>query len=344
MKDSKIKRFKLLPVSHFVSDISYFSLFTFLMILLTSYFLLLTFSLYAGSGDEGKASAVFLKLDPSAQTAGFGSAYVARTDNVNSIYFNPAGLGFIDYYHGLFTYNDIFADIDYNYVAFAMPLKQGRWGGLGIGVTLLDYGSMTRTQLNDNQPVTGLGTFSADDLAVALSYGRKVMNEDLSLGITAKYVKEEIYTYDDNTFAVDLGLRWKTDVEGLTVGLTYRNIGGDLRFVREDDPLPRAFVGGFYYTKSFVQGRHKFGLAADVVAPNDGGTYAEVGGEYIFNDLFALRVGYNGQQEADAGLTLGGGFNFQNLSIDYAFVPYDELGDQHRVSLSLIFGYVSPKK
>lgn len=61
------------------------------------------------------------------------------------------------------------------------------------------------------------------------------------------------------------------------------------------------------------------------------------GWEYVAFKMLALRAGYNGRNETDSGITAGGGIQFNNLSIDYAFVPYGDLGNAHRFSVSARF-------
>lgn len=288
----------------------------------------------AGSGDEGSVSAGFLKIDPSASSAGFGSAFTARANDIHSIYFNPAGLSELKNYQGLFTYSDIFADIEYSYLAFAMPLDSGNYGAWGVSLSLMDFGDIERTQINGSNPVTGFGTFQADDFSVSLSYGKN-LNSRLSLGGTLKYVKEEIFTFNDNAFTFDLGMRYKMRYSGLTFGLVYRNLGGGIRFQNEEDPLPGQLAAGFYLERERPGHTLNFGL--DYTIPRDGSAYVGAGAEYTYDKLFSLRIGYNGLREEDDGLTLGAGFRFQYISVDYAFVPFEELGDQHRITVSMSF-------
>jgi RNA polymerase sigma factor (sigma-70 family) len=69
--------------------------------------------------------------------------------------------------------------------------------------------------------------------------------------------------------------------------------------------------------------------------------------EYMFNHLIALRVGYQtrGQDlktgsgsDPLTGITAGLGVRYGCLDFDYAFVPYNELGQTQRISLSFRFG------
>jgi hypothetical protein len=59
-------------------------------------------------------------------------------------------------------------------------------------------------------------------------------------------------------------------------------------------------------------------------------------------DTVSLRAGINtlglGDIAGLSGLSAGAGIAFSSLSVDYALVPFGELGLTHRLSLSLKFG------
>ena len=72
-----------------------------------------------------------------------------------------------------------------------------------------------------------------------------------------------------------------------------------------------------------------------MVIPIDDTPSLSVGGEYAIMGVFALRTGYKTGSDlgAAAGLRAGCGFILPRIGLDYAFAPYGELGDSHRVSL-----------
>ncbi|MBA7510386.1 hypothetical protein ES705_02370 [subsurface metagenome] len=54
----------------------------------------------------------------------------------------------------------------------------------------------------------------------------------------------------------------------------------------------------------------------------------------------AWRIGYNTKTTDVGGLggcSLGLGGNFKRYRVDYAFVPFGDLGDTHRISISISF-------
>jgi hypothetical protein len=56
--------------------------------------------------------------------------------------------------------------------------------------------------------------------------------------------------------------------------------------------------------------------------------------EYLIRNTFALRAGMD-----DERLTYGGGLVLKPMSIDYAYIGHDELGDTHRISVNVRWGH-----
>ena len=60
--------------------------------------------------------------------------------------------------------------------------------------------------------------------------------------------------------------------------------------------------------------------------------------------FLALRVGYqanlaDNQIQGLTGLTAGIGVTYEGLGLDYAYLPYGDLDNTHRISLSYKFGH-----
>jgi hypothetical protein len=95
------------------------------------FLLLFGASLY-GAGGVGPD---FLRISPPAKTASLSGAFTASAKDINSILFNPAGLGFIKKPIVSLTHYASFADTNYEYLAAAFPMKKGV-GGVAL---LVDY-------------------------------------------------------------------------------------------------------------------------------------------------------------------------------------------------------------
>jgi hypothetical protein len=69
--------------------------------------------------------------------------------------------------------------------------------------------------------------------------------------------------------------------------------------------------------------------------PTDNDMYACGGVEFGLSSAIALRAGYRSGRDIGSGLSAGLGFRLDRVGIDYAYVPYAELGDTHRFSLQI---------
>lgn len=291
--------------------------------------------LHAVDGSQGSATATFLKLDPYAGSAAMGSGYLGQT-GVEATFFNPGGLGFLRKTETSVTQNNIFADITYRNLSVAFPTEYPN-GGLGVNVTALDYGDQTRTKVRNGNPVTNLGEFGASDMAFSTTYGMQ-LSESFALGAGLKYVQSDIAGFQGGTLSGDLGAQFRTFVPGLTIGLAGRNLFGEIELNERPDPLPRVYEVGGNYRFAIVPGEHEVGLGLGGGVSSDAEGYAFGGVEYDLYRTASFRVGHRSAQEAGDGVTMGIGLRYSGVSVDYAYVPFGDLGRQQRFSFAFEFG------
>ena len=98
-----------------------------------------------------------------------------------------------------------------------------------------------------------------------------------------------------------------------------------------NDPLPLTLKMGIAWSGEALT------LAADVAKPQDNDLYWCVGAEWWMREIIALRAGYKTNQDIAEGWSAGLGFKFQRIHLDYAYVPYGDLGNTHRISLGMKF-------
>ncbi len=290
--------------------------------------------------DEGVSSAFsFLKIGKGAKPVSMGEAYTALANDVNAVYWNPGGLGEIKKQEVMASYLKYVVDINSGYFGYVLPLSRG---GLGIGVTYLDYGKIESTTEEDP---TGENTayYRPYDISAVIGYGRKI-NEKISLGVNLKGICENIDGYTAQGVAIDLGMLYDLPVEDLILGFTVKNLGVQTKaFIEEKHDLPLVCNLGLGYMLL----SNSFRLGLDLSQPEEGDFGVNVGGEYIWREMVSLRLGYKSAGEdlktgsSKDGLTgfgIGLGVNMKVYYLDYAFVPFNELGDTHRVSIGMKWG------
>jgi hypothetical protein len=303
----------------------------------------------ARAAGPGTSAATFLDLGFGARPLGMAEAYVAMADDVSAVYYNPAGLSLPPpamraapgAYEMLFTHTLYIQGISLD----QLGLLRRPWG---LSITNLRVGGIEGRTLETDSA----SNLSASDLAVGVSYGRPV--GPVALGATLKYIHESIGSNSADAYAVDLGALHRFESYPVSVGADLANFGTKVRFIDQPAPLPTVLRTGVTYgqTKSFP---HSLSLQIDF--PRDGDPDVRLGAEYQGFGPFALRIGYrtfnSGQRDAVLGKTLGStasGFSgFYGLflgmglqtklgNLDYAIMPYGELGLAHRLSLGLRFG------
>jgi len=295
---------------------------------------------YAQNG-PGTTGAVALEIPVNPRAIAMGQAFTAVADDSSAVYWNPAGLNQMQGSELLAEY-DIFIDtVTYNYLNGAF--KMGNDLTLGFGVKLL--GSGLENIVNSAGAATG-GTFGETyyDVDIAAAYR---LSYSLDVGITAKYISETLGTTSGSTFAVDIGLMYKTPIPHLKLALDLQNLGPGIAIGGGTaDPLPMIFKIGAAY-QMFDD---DFTMDLDVDFPNDNVVSTSLGGEYWYKNTLVGRLGYEFQGSIDqnqleiggeAGLYLGAGVKISlfktYFSFDYAWTDQGILGSNHHFSLAWYF-------
>ncbi len=173
-----------------------------------------------------KYSNEFLNIGVDAAAFGMGKAVVATSNDVNSGYWNPAGLVHVKDYQGSLMHAEYFAGIaKYDYVGFAMPID----GQSALGVSLIRFGVddiLDTTELIDNQgniDYNRIDLFSAADYALNIGYGRELPVQGLNVGLNAKIVRRIIGDFASSWgFGVDAAIQFEK--ENWKFGLMLRDI------------------------------------------------------------------------------------------------------------------------
>lgn len=301
----------------------------------------------ATAASVGTTGADFLKFIPGARASAMGGAAVASSsEGAESLYWNPAINA--KYYRNeiITSYLKWWDSVEYGYIGFA-------FGEIGINATFLQMDEFVVTDSEGNETDEA---FIPRDLAVGISYSFPAMNENLAIGIVGKYIRREL---DDvaNAFAGDVSALYNMpSVDGLKLATSIQNIGSKISFGGEKDHLPLSFRVGVAYRPTFLPGLTG---AMDVIKPIDRSMSIPYGVEVypieLFSwltmsdaeyktpgdlpeDIIAVRIGHDGSlMNIFDGLSGGFGINLSKLKLDYAFKPYSDINDAHRLSLIFVF-------
>ena len=177
-------------------------------------FIILT-PLLMASQSTRKYSNEFLNIGVDASALGMSNAVVASSDDVNSGYWNPAGLVHLEDSEAAIMHSSYFANIaNYNYIAFAMPLDDRT----AVGLSLIRFGVddiLDTTKLIDQQGVINydrINLFSAADYALTFSFARKLPVPGWNYGVNAKVIRRIIGDFASSWgFGLDLGIQFESN-------------------------------------------------------------------------------------------------------------------------------------
>ena len=169
----------------------------------------------------------FMNIGVDAAALGMSNAVVAHTADVNSGYWNPAGLVHLEDNEIALMHSSYFANIaNYNYIAFAKPLDDRS----SIAISFIRFGVddiLDTTQLIDEQGNVNydrINLFSAADYGLTFSYARKLPIDGLNYGVNAKVIRRVIGDFASSWgFGLDLGIQFETGNEW-QIGLMVRDI------------------------------------------------------------------------------------------------------------------------
>ena len=162
-----------------------------------------------------KYSNEFLQIGVGADALGMANAVVAQTNNVNSAYWNPAGLVHVDKWLEVsLMHSEYFAGIaKYDYLGLAHSIdEKSTLAFSAIRFAVDDIPNTTQLiDNNGNIDYDRITTFTAADYAFLLSYARKTKIEGLSIGGSFKVIYRKIGSFAKSWgFGLDAGAQYQT--------------------------------------------------------------------------------------------------------------------------------------
>ena len=274
---------------------------------------------------NGTTAMNFLEIDIASSNTAMGGACVSFVNDGSSIYWNPAGLAFLDRSEVLFFNQEWIANISHTYTSVAIPINGT--GSLGFALNLVNYGDIEVTTL-EFQDGTG-EYFTPMELSATFSYARKFVDW-FGFGSSIKYIGSDIWHSSASAIAADLGVQIYTDFlssslgdhDGMKLGMSISNYGSRIKYDGldllqpidiSDDFGNFSNVMGKYETSQwelpllfrlgisnkFIKTSSQYLLISiDALHPNNDKERINIGAEYsrsisnLFN--FYLRAGYKG--------------------------------------------------
>ena len=190
----------------------------------------------------------FLNIGVDARALGMSKSVSAISNDVNSVYWNPAGLMNLEDYEGSLMHASYFAGIaSYNFAAIALPIDDKS----ALGISVIRFGVddiLNTTELIDSQGninFNKISLFSAADYAFTFSYARNLIFKNMYFGVNAKVIRRTIGDFASSWgFGFDAGIQferndWKFGLMVRDITTTYNtwNIN-DVEFNQIKNSIP----------------------------------------------------------------------------------------------------------
>lgn len=282
----------------------------------------------------------FLKLDMSARAAALGGSFVTNNDDVDVLFFNPAGLGFLENDPVSFTFVKHLMDINLFSLTYSTEFEN--IGRFGAGVQYINYGSFDEADKDGN--ITG--EFNAGELAFLLSYTNKFM-ENFYYGANAKIIYSSIADQSSSAIGLDLGVNYEIPNIMLNLGASILNMGTQLSSytdIKEDLPLDVLIGVSKRLEKLPVRlslDFHNLNQERDEFYQHFKGF--SIGAEFYLSEVFTLRFGYDNERREDfklgssagiAGFNGGLGVKISEYKFSYAYSSLGTVGALQSLTLS----------
>ncbi|SHM96067.1 putative type IX sorting system protein PorV2 [Flavobacterium xinjiangense] len=173
-----------------------------------------------------KYSNEFMNIGVDAAALGMSNTVVASTNDVNSGYWNPAGLIHLEDNQVSLMHANYFANIaQYDYMAYGSPIDdRSAWG-----ISLIRFGVddiLNTTELIDSQgniDYNRISLFSTADYGFTFSYARKLPVPGFQYGVNAKVIRRIIGKFANSWgFGFDAGIQFEKN--NWQFGLMLRDI------------------------------------------------------------------------------------------------------------------------
>jgi hypothetical protein len=284
------------------------------------------------AAETGTSALPFLKLDAGARAAALGGAYCAAGDDALAVFYNPAGTGLVRRREALLGHNEWLDGMRNETAAYVHPFDSGltAFGG----VNTLFSGALARY----DDAGAARGSFDAREWAVSAGVSAR-LGRGWHGALAAKGLYQSADYESATAWAGDAGLL--ADYGRLRFGLSASNLGGAMKLGSRAFALPLMLRGGVS-----AEAAPRVRISADAVKPGESDLQGAFGAEAELpanpSESFFLRAGWRTGRSSNSGqgLSAGIGFRGRDLRLDYAFAPYGDLGDSHRVTLAFSFGPV----
>ncbi|MDZ4838691.1 MAG: PorV/PorQ family protein [Bacteroidota bacterium] len=300
-----------------------------------------------GAQRAGISTLTFLKLDISPRAEAMGGAGISSKGDAYASGINPAVITDVKTSSFAVSSKVLSGGLTNSFVGFNYLNKKNNY--FGLNMTYLNAGNMEERTVF--QP-SGTGNYVyAYNMAIGISYA-KVLSDFFSLGVSAKYIREQLGQFGANTVGIDLGFLYKTDFKDLRFAVVLQSFGPNSQVKGIQDQTvyynvnnstdPQPLSGVFKMGVSMIPYKtelKQLTVELQLNHPNDNAENLALGAEYMYLKVLRLRAGYRvNVKDFDyptAGIGLNSRIGRLPLTIDYAFSAARSLGIMHNIGFTI---------
>ncbi len=288
-------------------------------------------------GQSGVGGTKSLFSAVGARAMALGNAYVALAADASAVFWNPAGLDYLEKKSATFFYSNLIAGSNYNFVGLVYPTTT--IGGFGFGWIRIGTNDVIPSDENavQGQP----GDFSQNQWL--FSYGKQ-LRDNLGIGFSLKLENQNqaFQNVSDTGVGADVAVLYRPDFDNallrdLSFGLNIQNIiSPKARLVEASQSAPLNLKVGLAKQLYFGEEQSSVTLLLDVNKSENAPSTVHFGAEYSFHGQANLRFGFN-----DGQMAFGAGAAYSNFHFDYTFgklFDAPEFSGNHRFSVTIDIG------
>lgn len=283
----------------------------------------------AATGEAaGTSVGNFLSVGAGASVLSMAGATLASGRDLAAAAWNPASLARVDALQFSLSHAPLPGGASQEWFASGGRIGAGetRWG---LQALFQQEGDLQGRDALNNPT----GSLSVSDLAVGARVAQPFAH-GVSAGLGVQWVHESLAGTTGSGVSFDAGLR--ADAGPFGFALAARNLGSGLSYNGAHYDLPGVIAAG----ASWRNEARGLRLNADLDSPNDYYHSLRMGGEWVWNQKVALRMGWREALGAPAseqltGATFGFGAAVGSVWLDYGYSPGGSDGaGEHRMGLT----------
>jgi hypothetical protein len=314
----------------------------------------------------------FLSVVSDARAASMAEAMTSLQTNSSSLFFNPAGMSWMENFFEISTSsNQWIADIKHYSLGMAISPFNGDYGVLGFSVQYVDYGNFIETRVNKSieKGYDDIGIFKLNAMAIGIGYAKRLTNQ-FSVGGQVRWARQDLgknyipnefksmplydslgqqIGYKDSAITVtnkvtplvfDFGTQFKMGVKSLVFGMSVRNFSGDIQYAHESFQTPLTFTIGISMNLMDIIEEvpldQALNMSVDASHYRDHPEQLKIGLEYRILNMLSLRGGYITNSD-ETGMSYGVGISKFGFAFDYSYTPFGVFDKVQRMTVRFSF-------